>query len=154
MQLIKRDNNTDVTDNILVRATHALHRKPLTKATTLNDGSTMLHRLEIWTFLKTQDGKVVRRKSTHLETQNSLFSLSVTIPVNVSGDALAQIQQLMPSRWQINAILVLALMFVLLLLAIIHQVGRTIGLAEIILLGVNDLVRGSLKVVNRLLGIR
>lgn len=154
MPLIKRDKPVDVSENILVRATQFLYKN--SRLTPVKQGM-RLQRFNVWTFRKLQAYKVgvMRSKtSTQASAQSSLLSLSVTIPINISGEALTRLQLCMPSRWQINAILILGFLAILLLLATVHQIGRTIGLAEIILFGINDLVRGTFKVVQALLSLR
>ncbi|KAJ2960832.1 hypothetical protein NQZ79_g3843 [Umbelopsis isabellina] len=154
MPLIRRDKPVDVSENILVKATQFLHKD--SRLTPAKQGM-RLQRFNVWTFRRLQAYKVgvMRPKtSTRATTQSSFLSLSVTIPINISGEDLTRLQLCMPSRWQINAMLALGFLGVLFLLATIHQVGRTIGLAEIILLGINDLVRGTFKVFQALTGLR
>jgi hypothetical protein len=154
MQLIRRADKTNVSDNIVARATNFLHRKRPTNPPGGADDGIVVRRLRIWSLRKSQDAKVGVVRPTRLTAQTSLFSLSVTIPIHVSDNTLAQIRPFMPSRWQLNALILLCLLFLLLLFTVVQQLGRTIGLAEIILLGVNDIVRGVFKLVNMVVGIR
>lgn len=155
MQLIRRADKTNVADNIVVKATNFFHQKRRTNTPVAANEGLIVRRQRFWSYRKSQDAKVGVVQTSRSSTQSSsLFSLSVTIPVHVSGDTLAQIGPFMPSKWQINALILLCALVLLLLIAFVHQLGRTIGLAEIILLGVNDLVRGTFNLVNRIVGIR
>jgi hypothetical protein len=154
MPLLRRDKPVDISNNVLVKASQFLHKKPCPAPA--RQGM-RIQRFNVWAFRRLQAHKVgvVRPKTTtQAAPHSSFFSLSVTIPINISGDTLTKLQLCMPSRWQINAMLALGFLALLVLLATIHQVGRTIGLAEIILSGINDIVRGTFKVVQALIGLR
>ncbi|KAH8549349.1 hypothetical protein BGW37DRAFT_502826 [Umbelopsis sp. PMI_123] len=152
MQLTKRANKTHVADSIVVRATNFLRQNQTPQLATKPD-VTLARRLRFWSFRKFKAARVgVVQKSTRLTTQTSI--LSVTIPIHISGDALEQIRPFMPTKWQINGFLLLSLLFMLLLLVIVQQIGRTLRLAEIILLGINDLIRCVFSLAHRIVGIR
>ncbi|KAG2176085.1 hypothetical protein INT44_000564 [Umbelopsis vinacea] len=152
MQLTKRAEKVHVAESIVVRTTNFLRaNRAIQPASKMN--VTLFRRMQFWSFRKSKEAKVgVVQKSTRLTAQTSI--LSVTIPIHISGDTLEQIRPFLPSRWQINCLLLLSLLGLLLLLAIVQQVGRTLRLAEIILLGINDLVRCVFSLANKIVGIR
>jgi hypothetical protein len=149
MQLTKRTENAHVAENIVFRTNRFFRVNRAIQPSSKKD-VTLVRRLQFWSSGKAKVAKVgVLQKST---VQTSI--LSVTIPIHISGDTLERIRPFLPSRWQINCLLLLSLLFMLLLLAIVQQVGRTLRLAEIILHGINDLVRCVFSLLNRMVGIR
>ncbi|CAO3671594.1 unnamed protein product [Umbelopsis ramanniana] len=153
MQLTKRTENAHVAENIVFRANKFFRVNRDIQPSSKKD-VTLVRRLQFWSSSgKSKVAKAgVLQKSTRLTAQTSI--LSVTIPIHISGDTLERIRPFLPSRWQINCLLLLSLLFMLLLLTIVQQVGRTLRLAEIILLGINDLVRCVFSLLNRIVGIR